>query len=124
MCVKPGSSGPEVLLISNAKGKRWIVPKGWPMDGRTLAEAAEQEAWEEAGVRGTLHPKSEGDFVYSKMVKDGIPVSCRCLLYRIDVEDLADDWPEKTRRTRAWFTPADAVKRVSEPSLRALLQKV
>ena len=124
LCLRKGVSGTEVLLVSSLNTKRWIVPKGWPMEGRSLAEAAAQEAWEEAGVRGTLYPKAEGDFAYRKMVKDGIPVSCRCQAYRIDVEELADDWPEQGRRKRQWFSPKAAAKRVEEPELKALLRKL
>ena len=39
----------EVLLVKSSRG-RWIIPKGWPMDGLTEAQAAKVEAWEEAGV--------------------------------------------------------------------------
>jgi phosphoglucosamine mutase len=30
------------------------VPKGWPIENKTPAEAAEIEAWEEAGVRAAI----------------------------------------------------------------------
>ncbi|HHX88347.1 MAG TPA: NUDIX domain-containing protein, partial [Paracoccus sp.] len=52
LCLREGNKGREVLLISSLKSERWILPKGWPMKGRTLAGAALQEAWEEAGVVG------------------------------------------------------------------------
>jgi len=42
----------QVLLITSRGTGRWIVPKGWPMEGKTPAESALQEAWEEAGVQG------------------------------------------------------------------------
>src|SRR4051812_43970983 len=42
-----GDSGDiEILLVTSKAGKRWIVPKGWPMIGRSLPKAAEQEAFE------------------------------------------------------------------------------
>ena len=50
MCVRQGKDGPEVLLIQTLTRKLWMVPKGWPMDGLSLSDAAAQEAWEEAGV--------------------------------------------------------------------------
>lgn len=124
LCVRKGTSGPQVLLISSLNAKRWIVPKGWPMEGHTLAEAAAQEAWEEAGVRGQLHPVALGTYVYRKLVKNSIPVACRCQLFRIDVDALADDWPEKAQRRREWFSPIDAAKRVSAPELKALLRAI
>ncbi|MEQ8365469.1 MAG: NUDIX hydrolase, partial [Roseicyclus sp.] len=33
-------SGVEILLISSLDSGRWIIPKGWPMDGMTPAAAA------------------------------------------------------------------------------------
>ena len=53
--VRRGSHGEiEVLVISTRGSGRWTVPKGWPMNGRSDAEAAAQEAFEEAGVRGII----------------------------------------------------------------------
>ena len=47
--VRP-KKGREVLLVTSSNG-RWILPKGWPIDGMTASEAAQQEAWEEGGVK-------------------------------------------------------------------------
>ncbi len=121
LCLRAGKKGVEVLLVSSLTSKRWIVPKGWPMEGRTLADAALQEAWEEAGVRGTVEQTASGSFVYQKVVKNGIPVACRCEVFRVDVTDLADSFPEKGRRQRRWLRPAEAAKLVEEPELKALL---
>ena len=38
----------EVLLVTSRGTGRWILPKGWPMRGKSDAQAAAQEAWEEA----------------------------------------------------------------------------
>ncbi len=122
LCLRKGPDGPQVLLISTLNSKRWIMPKGWPMADHTLAEAAGQEAWEEAGVRGVLHPVAIGDYAYRKMIKQGIPVACRCQVYRIDVETLADLYPESHRRKRVWLSPAEAAERVDEPELQAILR--
>ena len=45
----------EILLVTGRLSGRWIVPKGWPMRGKTMAKAAAQEAYEEAGVRGKVN---------------------------------------------------------------------
>jgi 8-oxo-dGTP pyrophosphatase MutT (NUDIX family) len=50
LCWRHGKSGVEVLMITSSQG-RWILPKGWPIDGLSEPEAALQEAWEEAGVK-------------------------------------------------------------------------
>lgn len=115
---------PEVLLITSLTTRRWIVPKGWPMDGRTLGEAAQQEAWEEAGVVGQLDPEAIGSFQYRKIMKQGIPVTCTCQVFRIDVDHLTDDWPEKGRRERRWLSLDDACELIEEEGLRTLIQEI
>lgn len=121
LCVREGKTGPEVLLVQSLSSRRWILPKGWPMKKRTLGGAAVQEAWEEAGVVGRAREASVGFYTYSKMRKGGLPITCRVEVFRVDVADLARDWPEKGRRRRKWMTPEAAAAAVQEPELKALL---
>ena len=121
LCLREGAGGREVLMVSSLTTKRWILPKGWPMKGRTLAEAALQEAWEEAGVTGIVEPVAIGHFSYRKLVKRAIPVTCRCEVFRVSVESLADRWPEHNRRQRRWVPVAEAAQIVDEPELKTLL---
>ena len=44
----------RVLLMTSRDTARWIIPKGNIKSGVTPRRAAEQEAYEEAGVRGTI----------------------------------------------------------------------
>lgn len=122
LCTRKGKKGIEVLLVTSLTTKRWIVPKGWPMEGRSLAQAAAQEAWEEAGVRGTLDENPIGSFGYRKVVKGGIPVTCRCSVYRIEVDALAETFPEKGRRVLAWMPAAEAAKAVEERELKDIIR--
>ena len=122
LCLRQGDTGAEVLLVSSLSTKRWILPKGWPMEGRTLAGAALQEAWEEAGVQGQVNEVARGVIRYRKAVKGGIPVSCRCEVFDVAVTALAEDWPEKNRRRRRWLPIPEAIKVVCEPDLKALLR--
>lgn len=124
LCLREGKAGKEVLLITTLTSHRWILPKGWPMEGRSLGEAALQEAWEEAGVVGKLHDEAIGQFTYRKLVKQGIPVGCTCQVFQVDVDHLADDWPEKGRRERRWVTPEEAAELVEEPDLAELLSQI
>ena len=95
--------------------RNWLQPE---------AEAAAQEAWEEAGVQGAVDPYPVGSFAYKKVVKGGIPVSCRCSVYRIEVEKLAKDYPEKGQRILAWMSPKEAAKAVDEPELQEILKRL
>ncbi|PTV95122.1 8-oxo-dGTP pyrophosphatase MutT (NUDIX family) [Rhodobacter aestuarii] len=112
----------EVLLVSSLDTGRWIVPKGWPMRGKTLAEAALREAWEEAGVKGTVKHEPVGNYVYTKVRKTGLDQRCQVLCFIVDVEELEDKYPEAGRRKRKWVTPKAAAKRVQEKDLKLLLR--
>ncbi len=121
LCMREGRDGPEVLLVTTLNTRRWILPKGWPMKGRTLAGAARREAWEEAGVIGRVSESPVGYYIYQKVLKRGLPIPCRVEVFRIDVDGLDREYPEKGKRRRRWFPLADAAARVEEPELRALL---
>lgn len=122
LCLRDGLEGAEVLMVTSLTRGRWVLPKGWPMKGRTLAGAALREAWEEAGVRGVVQEAPVGAYVYDKLRKSGLSVPCRVEVFRVVVTELAPDWPEAGKRRRAWFPLAEAAARVDEPSLAALLR--
>ncbi|MFN3954215.1 MAG: NUDIX hydrolase [Pararhodobacter sp.] len=121
LCLREGKTGPEVLLVQSLNTRRWILPKGWPMKRRSLAGAAAQEAWEEAGVIGRAGETSVGFYTYRKLRQGGLPVSCRVEVFRIDVADLARDYPERRRRKRKWMSLEAAAAAVEETELKALL---
>lgn len=123
LCVRDTEDGEEVLLITSRDTGRWVIPKGWPMDGKDGAEAAMQEAWEEAGVRVKhLNRDSVGHFTYDKRLDDGSAVPVCTSVFRIEIEGLADDYPEAGQRQRKWFPPKEAANLVHEPELSALLR--
>ena len=121
LCRRVTEDGPQVLLLSSLNSGRWILPKGWPMNGRSLPEAALIEAWEEAGVKGRVRPEPVGSYPYDKIRGGGIPVRCRVQVFPVDEVTLADDFPEAGRRRRRWVAPGEAARMVQEPELQALL---
>ena len=123
LCLRDTAAGREVLLVSSLNTGRWILPKGWPMQGRTLASAASQEAWEEAGVVGRADETPVGYYTYEKTRKSGPPVTCRVEVFRITVAELARDWPERARRKRSWMSLDRAADAVDEPDLKVLLRR-
>lgn len=111
----------EVLLITSRDTGRWVIPKGWPMAGLSLAGAAEREAWEEAGVKGRIAEASLGAFGYDKILKPGQALPCRVDVFALRVEELKRNFPERQMRRRKWFSHAKAAHKVAEPELRGLL---
>lgn len=121
VCRDPATG--EVLLITSRDTGRWIIPKGWPMAGRTLAQAALQEAWEEAGVRaGTA--EELGVYHYDKAQDEGFAIPVEVQVFLVPVRALADHWPEQHQRNRRWFPPSTAAGLVAEPELAALLARL
>lgn len=110
----------DVLLVTSRGTGRWVIPKGWPMEGRTLAGAAAQEAWEEAGIRGHINEAELGRFTYDKDQDEGFSVPIEVRVFLLQVETTTDNFPETRQRRRRWFTPADAARMVVEPGLRRL----
>jgi len=124
LCLREGKTGREVLMVTSRGTRRWVLPKGWPMKGRTLAGAALREAWEEAGVIGTVEETPVGWYGYDKTRRGGLPLSCRVEVFRVSVADLAREWPEARQRRREWMTLDKAAGLVAEPQLRELLLRL
>lgn len=124
LCYRMMRGDVQVLLITSRTRRRWIVPKGWPIDGTTPAETAATEAWEEAGVVGKLRETCLGLFGYTKLGGDGEQdVPCVVAVYPIRVKSLASEYPERQQRRRKWFSPKKAASKVAEPELRRLLRE-
>jgi 8-oxo-dGTP pyrophosphatase MutT (NUDIX family) len=114
----PVRSG-RVCLVLSSGGKRWVVPKGRIEQGQTAGETALQEAWEEAGLVGSLLPQPVGSYRYRKC-----GIVHHVTVFLMNVTEVTDDWPESSLRLRRWLRPESALARIEEPSLRKLLGKV
>ena len=116
------SGAPEILLVTTRQTKRWIIPKGWPIKGLTPATSAAREAFEEAGVRGSIKTKAIGVFSYDKRLdEDGIIIPCEVRVFPLLVKRLSKTWPESEQRDAQWFEPAAAMSLIEEESLRILI---
>ncbi len=114
----------QVLLATSRDTGRWIIPKGWPIDGLTPAQTAAQEAWEEAGVKGTVSDALIGLFTYDKIEAVHDPLPCVVSVFGVRVATLADKFPERKQRRRKWFDACKAARKVAEPDLRAILRQL
>jgi len=125
LCYRTSGCGKKVLLVTSRGTGRWIIPKGWPMEGKNAPEAAMQEAWEEAGVRdGTIDGEAIGHFDYDKELKSGLPVPVETLVYKVEVSEMREDFPEASERERRWVSPEEAANMVREPQLQKLLREM
>lgn len=121
LCWRARGERVEFLLITSRRSKRWIIPKGWPADGATPAEAAQTEAWEEAGVDGKIKPICLGIYSYTKDLSDDETYPCVVAVFPIRVRRLSSSFPEKFERQRKWFGRKRAAKLVAEPELATMI---
>ena len=113
---------PEILLVTSRRTKRWIIPKGWPIKGLKPAKSAAREAYEEAGVRGSVKTKAIGIFSYEKRSdEDGITIPCDVRVFPLLVKRQSKAWPESEQRIAQWLEPTVALSLVEEESLRSLI---
>lgn len=116
------SGAVEVLLITSRETHRWIIPKGWPMRGLPPREVAAREAFEEAGLVGTIVGKHAiGSYHYIKRLPDGQQARCHVKVFLLSVDHQADDWQEKAEREWRWLSPEKAAGLVEESGLAELL---
>jgi len=111
--------GGKICVVRSSSGKRWIVPKGCLEPDKSLSEIALQEAWEEAGLVGVLNPEPVGSYLYEKWDS-----TCHVTVFIMRVTEEADEYPESMLRERAWVTPSQALLRIKDRGLRAVLSKV
>lgn len=120
LCWRVHNGKCQVLLITSRNTGRWVIPKGWPMDGMTPVEAAAQEAWEEAGITGKPSERAVGVYSYTKPL-DASKLPCLAMVFPIKVKTLHADWPEKKQRERKWFPLKKAAQKISEPELQQII---
>ena len=112
----------EILLVTSRGTGRWIIPKGWPMAGKSFQEAAAIEAWEEAGVKGEPSEAELGRFVYDKERFLLRPIPCEVLVYALPVREELDEWPESGQRRRKWHSLKAASVAVRSKELAGLFR--
>ncbi|AAS54756.1 AGR266Cp [Eremothecium gossypii ATCC 10895] len=117
-CVALNEDKTKVIMIQSlaqgSNGNKWVLPKGGvELDEPDFRDSARRETWEEAGVVGEIvrylgviedmrPPKnwSAGGAVH--------PPRSEFHFYEMRVQELADEYPEKHKRQRHWFTYSEA----------------
>jgi 8-oxo-dGTP pyrophosphatase MutT (NUDIX family) len=116
--------GLEFLLVTSRTSKHWLLPKGWPIPGKSGLESALQEAFEEAGIQAKGPDAPIGRYAFIKVLHDATELPCTMAVFAVgNVEELAE-WPEKGQRDRMWFTQAEAVSIAFDFNLSLFLSTV
>ncbi|SMP25255.1 NUDIX hydrolase [Shimia sagamensis] len=125
LCTREKMGATEVLLITSRDTGRWVLPKGWPINGLDAPGAALREAWEEAGVKeANINSEPVGIYGYAKRLDGGLEVPVDVTVFETEVKQLVDDFPEAEERTRKWVPAQEAAGMVNEPQLQAILREM
>ena len=111
----------QVMMITSRETRRWVIPKGGRMAGKTDPEAAAIEAMEEAGLQGEIATEPVGVFRYAKRLKSGDDRMYVVAVYPLKVLIQLGAWPEAAERERRWMSLDDAAASVHEPDLAQLI---
>ncbi len=108
ICYRVRENGVEFLLVKTRGGSKWTFPKSDPDRSLTHSQAAEREAWEEAGVHGTMEPKHFHLYLHSKGVF-WKPAGVREYVVKaflLEVDEVGDS--HEHDRNPTWFSADDA----------------
>jgi 8-oxo-dGTP pyrophosphatase MutT (NUDIX family) len=114
----------RVLLVTSRDKGRWIIPKGNVDAGHTPAQAAQQEAYEEAGLKGIASAIPLGFYTYFKQRPSGASQPATVEVYLLRVTERLRKFPEKGKRKLSWMSTRKAVGLIQEPGAIPLLWRL
>jgi 8-oxo-dGTP pyrophosphatase MutT (NUDIX family) len=114
----------EVLLVTSRETGRWVLPKGWAEEGLTGSKLAAKEAFEEAGLLGSVAAVPIGTYGYEKRLPEGRTTPCDVSVFTMQVDRELEDWPEHHQRRRQWFPLTEAAQLVQEADLAELMLRL
>lgn len=92
------------------------------MKGKKPYEAAQIEAFEEAGALGEISKKSIGSFEYFKRQETYFEL-CTVKVFPMRFVEQSENWREFGQRTARWAEPEMAAQLVDEPGLKTILSE-
>jgi 8-oxo-dGTP pyrophosphatase MutT (NUDIX family) len=110
VCYRWRDASVEFVLVNTNGGGKWTFPKGDPEPAISHSQAAECEAWEEAGVRGSIEPRHFHLYLHSKGVFWKPPGVREFVVkaFLLEVEQVGK--PPELQRHPTWFDADEAKK--------------
>lgn len=103
VCCVPIMNG-KVCIITTSNTRRWGFPKGKVEAGESESDAAIRETFEESGCKGTVK------FCATSSIRRATGESIVMQVYRMEVSEALDTFPESTTRAVRWVEPDMAMK--------------
>jgi len=102
----------RIVLVTSRNGESWILPKGNRAKKRSDRVQVKREAFEEAGLHGSLN-QSYYDFKSSGNKKN-------LRIYSMKVRSILNNFPEKQERKRVFVTFDHAEKIIKKEYLEII----
>lgn len=109
----------QIMLVTNKKQTRWILPKGQPEHKQLDVEVALDEAYEEAGIIGQMDDTPGTVLYYTSSTGD-----VELHVYRMQIGDLIADWPEQKIRQREMVDIDVALLMIRKHALRSGIKEI
>lgn len=108
VCYRRRRRGAEFLLVNTNGGGKWTFPKGAPISSLSHSQSAAREAFEEAGVHGSVESHHFHIYLHSKGVfwKPPGVREFAVKAFLLEVEDLTQ--AQESGRNPTWFLPENA----------------
>ncbi|HJU17622.1 MAG TPA: NUDIX hydrolase [Stellaceae bacterium] len=114
-----------ILLVRKRRSKQWGIPKGKVEAHLSFGENAAKEAFEEAGVRGSISADSVGMFRATKRSPSRLGTRViEVWVYLLEVTECLSRWPEKGKRQTKWLPCEAAAAALREPVLVDLCHRL
>ena len=110
VCYRRRGHAIEFLLVNTNGGSKWTFPKGDPELSLSHSRAAEREAWEEAGARGSIQSRHFHLYIHSKGVFWKSPGVQEFVVKAFLLEVAQAHEPQEVKRNPSWFGPDEAKK--------------
>ncbi|HCL64081.1 NUDIX domain-containing protein [Agrobacterium tumefaciens] len=111
----------EIALVASRTNGTWGIPKGHVELGESLRQAAEREAFEEAGAKGVTLEPAIGQFSY---YKEGRLLRYSVSVHLLFVQTIAPYFPENNERQIKWVPLTGAAREVANRELSRIIASV
>ncbi len=114
ICYRRRDTLVEFLLVKTNGGSKWTFPKGATEANLSHSQAAEREAWEEAGALGIIEPRHFHLYLHSKGVfwqPGGVQ---EFVVKAFLMEVTSTQRPKESTRNPTWFSAQEARKTLSK----------
>ncbi len=112
VCYRRVGGSIEFKLVRTKGGRRWTFPKGHVEPGERPSGAAQREAFEEAGVRGSIVSDPFIIFPHENRGPDGRSAELLIAAYLLHVESDCDT--AEPGRDPTWFSSEHARQKLAE----------